>query len=331
MKKLLSISVATIMGLGMLLCGCTEGEESIDYLNEYDDGSKLNSVTAQTEGELYSLEEAYEIGFLSQRDLKKIAYFHNADNEATFPVGLSEAAEGAIKNTYAEKYRNDEHFNSEEITAEVFSVRSFYGYYYKSCIVTVDSTLWNYTTDVVDEWKEIGGVNFHFTDHGGLSVWMPKSYIYFLEDAYEYGWVAKEDLTNIAYYYHTLNFGSGFYEWYADLEEYVDFTPKPLMPEVLNAETELKVRQAELMYDQTTFAPMFANSTVEDVQIVKYYGTYGKCVMFAATVKNRDEGMVESDEKQISTYNSPPMYDINLGGITIRNYCPNWIYVWFDK
>lgn len=233
LKKLLSIGAALLMGL-CLFCGC-DNSDKIDYLKEYDDGSQLKSVTAETEGTIYSLEEAYEIGFLSQRDLKKISHFHDADNKATFPVELFDPVKAAIKNTYAEKYRNDEHFSTEEITAEDFFVRTFYGYYNKCCIVTVDSTLWNYPTDVPNYYREIGGVQFHFTDHGGLTVWIPKGNFYMLYEAYENGWLTLEDVKSIAYYHN------GGREGNEDIIS-EDFTPKPITSEALDDKNDFAIK-----------------------------------------------------------------------------------------
>ncbi|MDE6411017.1 MAG: hypothetical protein K2L02_00575 [Clostridia bacterium] len=260
LKKLLSIGAALIMGL-CLFCGC---DDKIDYLKEYDDGSQLQSVTAETEGAFYSLEGAYQMGFLSQRDLKKISYFHNADNNAAYPVELFSPVEAAIKNTYAEKYRNDEHFNSREITAEDFTVRSFYGYYYKCCVVTVDSTLWNYTTEAVDEWREICAVKFHFTNHGGITVWIPNKSFYTLTDAYKYGWFNEEDAKSIAYYHNGGREGN---------EEVMgeDFTPQPKTPQALDKDHDLEIRQD---YFNTRFGKNNPyNNTVDEIGY-RYYGCY---------------------------------------------------------
>lgn len=258
-KKLLSIGAALIMGL-CLFCGC---DDKIDYLKEYDDGSELQGVTAETEGTIYSLKDAYEMGFLSKRDLKKISYFHNADNEATFPVELFDPVEAAIKNTYAEEWNADEG-NTSEATAEDFYIKYFYGYHYKCCVVTVDSTFWSYGDSVPNYYEEIGGVKFHFTDHGRLTVWISNKYFYTLTDAYKYGWLTKEDAKSIAYYHN------GGIEGNESVMS-KNYTPKPKTPEVLDEKNDLAIRQD---YFNKRFGKNNPyNYTLDEIRYI-YYGCY---------------------------------------------------------
>ena len=276
MKKLLSIGVAVVTGL-CLFCGCN----GLD-LEHYDDGSNLKYVEENSTGVTYTLEEAYENGFLKKEDIQKIAYYHDEDNEAEFPVVLSENVEKAVKNTFAAEYNADES-PSSEATAEDFTVKKFLGYYYKCCVVEADSALWDSApTDVPNYREEICGVKFHITNYYPIRVWMENKYFYPLEDAAEYGWLTQEDLKNIAYYYLINKFADNFneenfYEKHAHLKEYKNFKPIPLLSEELRAEAELKAKQAFLT-EMKLFAPEInGNVTIDEIEVSQFYGIYQNC------------------------------------------------------
>lgn len=325
LKKLLSIGAALVMGL-CLFCGCgksapgdnsdktdnTDGGDSdtIDYLKGYDDGSLFESVTAETEGTLYSLEEAYEIGFLSQRDLKKISYFYDADNHAAYPVELFDPVEAAIKNTYAEEWNADES-NSPKATSEDFSVVEFYGYYDKCCIVTVDNTLWNYPSYPTEEpnyYIEIGGVQFHVTSNFFPKVWIPNSYFYTLDEGYRYGWLTDSDLNSIAYYYYENDQS-------VHLGKYG--TPKPKDPETLSAETEQQIKEA--FRDYLIHSMKFSSPDMEAVNIYKYYGTYNDCVVVGIKYDYLIVDPIFEEEHSI-------------GSVTFDHNFSNWYFkVWHSK
>ena len=149
-----------------LLCACGGNDD----VGSYDDGSRFESVTAETKGTIHSLASAYELGFLSKDDLKKIAYYYNVENKATYPVALSESVGAAIESSYAEYWNADEK-HSDKATAEDFSVTGFWGYYNDCCAVHIESMLWAYPAVPVDEWREIGGVQFHVTGYDFPIVW----------------------------------------------------------------------------------------------------------------------------------------------------------------
>ena len=290
-----------VMGL-CLLCGCGD----IYYLNDYDDGGRLERVTAETKGKVYSLEEAYEIGYLSQTDLKKISYFHNVDNKATFPVELFAPVEAAIKNTYAVEWNADER-NTMTATADDFSVKRFYGYYYKCCVVSIDSTMWAYPGVIPNDWKEIGGVKFHFTDYYSLIVWIAEENFYSLEDAYHYGWLTKKDMKSIAYYHNGGREGN---------EKVMgkNYTPMPKTPEVLDDETTLAIKKAYC--DWYNSKGNWDSTTVEKVWFA-YYGWYHDC----AVIRIGYDGM------GVTTV----VWEEKIGGVTVHYTDGLGLSVWRKK
>ena len=83
---------------------------------------------------------------------------------------------------------------------------------------------------------------------------------YTLEEAYEAGFLTREDLMSIAYYHQ----GS----------EDETFSPIPLCPETLGKETERGIKETHL----ASIREEFPTADLDDVHILEYYGTYGDCV-----------------------------------------------------
>ena len=85
---------------------------------------------------------------------------------------------------------------------------------------------------------------------------------YYLQTVYDNGWISKGDLKNIAYYQNVPLFdpdGSTMLK---------GFKPSPKNPETLSTDIELAIKNDYISqkYDDST--------TIDGVQIVKYYGTY---------------------------------------------------------
>ena len=290
--------------MGLCLCvfvGCKD--DNIDYLHDYDKGDMFKGVTAETRGKLYSVEEAYKIGYLNQTDLKKISYFHNVDNKATFPVELFGNVEAVIKNTAAAEW-NADGSHTAQATADDFSVEEFYGYYYKCCVVAIDSTMWGNPGVTVNEWKTIGGVKFHFTDYFLLRVWMPEDDFYTLWEAYKFGWLTQADLKSIAYY-HSGRSGNE-----AIIPK--DYTPIPKTPEVLDDETQLKIIQA---YYKWQF-PEEDLPSVPPATFYPYYGCYNHCVVIQLF---RRPDVADEHE---------PVIHYTVGGVEFNESYSGGLFVW---
>ena len=78
---------------------------------------------------------------------------------------------------------------------------------------------------------------------------------YYLEYAYDHGWLSKGDLRNIAYHY-------------AGDAQKKGFKPTPITP--LSPETELAIKEARL---QETL-PSHPDAVIDDFEIQGYFGTY---------------------------------------------------------
>ena len=86
---------------------------------------------------------------------------------------------------------------------------------------------------------------------------------YSLEEAYENGWLTRDDILRIAYYYNQGTEGN---------EELMgeNYAPEPMVPEMLDEE---RVNQIKRTYLNEVIA--MPEGTFEHVIIRAYYGTYG--------------------------------------------------------
>ena len=87
-KTLLTISVIiiTVIFLSAVLCACTQEEETPEYI----------------EGAFYSLQEAYDNGWITEENLQSIADLYH--NKQTAPeIDISEAVSYSIKKTFADE------------------------------------------------------------------------------------------------------------------------------------------------------------------------------------------------------------------------------------
>lgn len=132
----------------------------------------IQSCVEDISGALYSLEKTYNNGFIVKSDLKRIAYYYN-DRKIQYPYPLNDRIEQAIKETYAQDMRDEA--NSPEWAAQIqadgFRIVGYYGTYSGCYVVSVDSVYWSYPANIVDEWRDICGVKFHFTGHYGIIAW----------------------------------------------------------------------------------------------------------------------------------------------------------------
>ena len=130
---------------------------------------------------------------------------------------------------------------------------------------------------------------------------------YFLEEAYNNGWISRTDLKNIAYYYHK----NTRYE-----DKY--FVPIPKDPEVLDEETEnrltLAYRDALLLWG---VEEVYVNGNPDGIHVKRYYGTYSGCITVSVTVD------------YIKAY---PIIKSRyyIGGVLFRNYSASYICIWIE-
>jgi len=125
-----------------------------------------------------------------------------------------------------------------------------------------------------------------------------------LEEAYNKGLLNEQDLMSIAYYHGSLGGVIG------------TFIPKPKEPETLSVETLNNIRQ---VFFKTHVEPMvddFDIVTIDDVEVLVYYGTYNGVVV----VRMKDN------------FGSPGVIrKIVIAGITFEYSSGNDILVWIDK
>ena len=140
-------------------------------------------------GKFYTLQEAYDNGFLTQEDLMSIAYYHNGTifngstgrygNEeimpedyvpkSKMPEELSMETRNAICKTYFDKYYGPNNLDNVRLN-DIGIGKDYYGTYNKCVVVKV----WvdNYpVTDDVNEYI-IGGVKICYTNGKRISVWV---------------------------------------------------------------------------------------------------------------------------------------------------------------
>lgn len=151
MKKLISVLLAfvSVICVTFSFVGCGDGEIKI--------------------GTFYSLQEAYDEGFISEYFLQEIAEYHN--NDIIYPVSLTEAKKRAIKETAAYDVRSDIRNNHPDCVAEDFIILKYYGQYngYYAVIIKNMRT-WSPAIDV-DDWINIGSVAIHYTAHDKIKIW----------------------------------------------------------------------------------------------------------------------------------------------------------------
>ena len=100
---------------------------------------------------------------------------------------------------------------------------------------------------------------------------------YSLESAYEEGWLTQEDLLSIAYYNQGRN--------YNEEKMTEDYQPIPKYPEILSAETEWKIKETRAIYHRNHTQNPRPEASAEEVEIIRYYGTYHGMTVVKLTEK----------------------------------------------
>ena len=165
MKKLLAVLLATmLLGVGALgLAGC---------------GPK-------TYGTFYTLQEAYDNGYLTREDLMSIAYYHHNGreyNEKTMPEDyapipkeppeLGEEISWKIREAAAKELQQAETGAVPEAEAEGMSVEKYYGTYNGSVAVIIGQSYYSYPAVEINSWDTIGGVVIHYWSYDRIQIWL---------------------------------------------------------------------------------------------------------------------------------------------------------------
>lgn len=180
-QKQRRISGILLLFMGLIFCaGCGGGGNSVSNSGGGSDqdgssgGNVGNSSASESSsgyvgeitGVFYTMEEAYEAGYLTREDLTNIAYYHN--EWVPYPETLDNSIAEAIKKTRAEDLRKD----VPEAKAEDIQIIKYYGEYNGNYAVMVDNPYGEYPAVIVDEWETVGGVKFHYRGFNRIVVWV---------------------------------------------------------------------------------------------------------------------------------------------------------------
>lgn len=133
-------------------------------------------------GSLCTLEEAFDNGWLTTEDLQKIADLHN--NKMSPEEPLDESVEKSIIRQVVKDFNDDLDKNIDDsvkdlipkdywATTDDVTITHYFGTYNGNVVVIIDNKKQLSFTQVVDEWQEICGVNFHFVGSSiyTITVW----------------------------------------------------------------------------------------------------------------------------------------------------------------
>ena len=152
----------------------SERDKKIDQLEK--------ELAEKTTGKLYSLQEAYDNGWLTQADVMSIAYYNNGGrtyNEEIMsedyeplpktPEVLSNLTELKIKSTAAKEYREKYKDDAEDVVADDFRIIQYCGTY-GDCVVTMMTNKYTHYLEAV--WIDtVAGVTIHYSNSNSIKIW----------------------------------------------------------------------------------------------------------------------------------------------------------------
>ena len=180
MRKFFCVIMTLLLSLS-IFCACRY-YESDTYSSEQPPRTDEDTEPTQKEetpppGEFYSLEEAYEKGWISKNDLMNIAYYKNGNKlfeevenftpSPKNPETLSEETENAIKETRAYDLRIGQ-FNFEAISGDVY-IDEYLGTYNGYVVVMLSDKYTNFAA--MESFDNIDGVTIYYSDSQGISLW----------------------------------------------------------------------------------------------------------------------------------------------------------------
>lgn len=162
-----------------------ERDATIENLNEQikkrdEKIEQLEEFAEKFTGKVYSLQEAYNNGWLTLGDIMSIAYYHNggrSGNEEIMdeyyepspktPEVLSSETELKIKSAAAKEYR--EKYNIENAEADGFTITEYYGTYSGCIAVRTDDIYSGYAAVV---WTEtVAGIKITYYSGYPIKIW----------------------------------------------------------------------------------------------------------------------------------------------------------------
>ena len=121
-----------------------------------------------SDGKFYTLQEAYDNGFLTKEDLEQIAYYNN--NEIEYPETLDKSVEQKIKEVAAEYLRNREVHPVPQARASGITILKYLGAYSGNYVLMLKNKYDLYPTDIPDIWEDIEEVSFHYIGYYIIAV-----------------------------------------------------------------------------------------------------------------------------------------------------------------
>ena len=139
----------------------------------YDDDFR-NPINGEPEaGEFYTLQEAFDNGWLSRGDLRNIAYHRTGDGQKKGfkptpknPAVLSAETELAIKEAYAANLRER---GILEAVADGVGVNNYFGIYNDLVTVFIYDKYSGYADVILNQ--TIGGIKFTYNNSNEIMVW----------------------------------------------------------------------------------------------------------------------------------------------------------------
>lgn len=246
-----------------MFCACNGGEDTWEDIH----------------GEFFTLQQAYGDGWLTKDDLQEIAELHNENNSLDISE-IDNQTIDKIKQTALNKDKEHE----PDAKIEDYIILRYYGCY-DDCYVLIMNSPYAYSPAViVDEWKDIGGVQFHYRSFDVIYVWKEVSAeeqaaasVMSLEEAFDMGYLTENDLMYISYYLNgsVYKVPSGSDDINDESKWIkVDFIPEHAMP-ALGSEIEEKIKTAYYYNNIQYFQDENGNLKYgKDILEVEYFGCY---------------------------------------------------------
>ncbi len=141
-----AITLFTAVLCSALFCACNKKEE--------------------TRGEIFTLQQAFDNGWITTGELQKIADLHNANSS----LEISEIGEKTI-----DKIRltavNDDKKSEPNAKKEDYKILAYYGQYNGCYVIILNHPYAEAPAVIIDEWQTIGDVSFHYIDANKIKIW----------------------------------------------------------------------------------------------------------------------------------------------------------------
>ncbi|MDE6850183.1 MAG: hypothetical protein K2J54_02530, partial [Clostridia bacterium] len=241
-----------------------------------------NQNEGVTSGTFYTLQQAYDNGYLTQADLESIAYYHNG--EKPYPENISEDTAKSIKRDWAKNLTDDETNPTEDVTEDEVTIRKYYGTYNGCVAVTVERTGAMHPAVYNPVVVEIGTVVFNYGYYSPrITVWKMNGdsnqsgdvkigTFYTLQQAYDNGYLTHEDLMTIANR-HNNNIAVSLQE-----------------------DISLLIRETAAYISRNDKNNPIYEAKAGDYAIIKYYGVYNGCYAVVLNSPYAEYPSVEIDK-----------------------------------